>query len=280
MQKLRAEELWAAGCVRAALPGVVVGQHDDNTSPNAHDFDLAVRGGRTFAALEVTASVDPELIEFWRILDGRGGRWIEPGIAGGWSVSVRPEASVKRLRAELPLLLGALEQAERSIGCASLDSDLGLAEIADSLGVVWANQGGTDYPGSVYVLPELPHERTGGSVPETGDALSVWVSEWMACPSRADNLKKLMRAAVDERHLLVIVPGLASTAPFEVNDLLMRSGAPLPTVAPSLPDEVTHVWVMSTWSGGRGFRWSPARGWETFGNDAELDAAAVLGCLC
>ena len=102
----------------------------------------------------------------------------------------------------------------------------------------------------------------------------------MACSSRADNLKKLMRAAVEERHLLVIVPGLASTSPFEVNDLLMRPAVPLPTVAPSLPDDVTPVWVMSTWSGGGGFRWSPDRGWETIGNDAELDAAAVLGCLC
>jgi hypothetical protein len=41
------------------LPDVVVGEHDDNTSPNTHDFGLAVRGGRMFAALEVTVAVDP-----------------------------------------------------------------------------------------------------------------------------------------------------------------------------------------------------------------------------
>ena len=69
--------------------------------------------------------------------------------------------------------------------------------------------------------------------------------------------------ASDERHLFVIVPGLAGTAPFKVNDLLMRPSAPLSTAAPGLPDEMTHVWVMSTWSGGRGFRWYPNAGWET-----------------
>lgn len=101
-----------------------------------------------------------------------------------------------------------------------------------------------------------------------------------ASPSRSGNLTKLARAASDERHLFVIVPGLAGTAPFEVNDLLIRPGAPLPTATPSLAGEVTHVWVMSTWSEGRGFRWSPDAGRETSGNDAALDAAAVLNCRC
>ncbi|WP_229076826.1 hypothetical protein [Actinoplanes sp. DH11] len=280
MQKLRAEELWAASCVRATLPAVVIGQHDDNTSPNTHDFDLAVQGGRTFAALEVTAAVDPELLKFWKVLDGRGKRWIEPSIAGGWAVSVRPDASVKKLRAELPGFLGALEQVPPLYGRDILDTDPGFAKIADSLGVLGAHQAGTNYPGSIYVMPELPTERTGGCVPQTGDALSTWIGEWTACPSRLDNLTKLARAAAVEHHLFVIVAGLAGTAPFEVNDILMRPGAPPPAVAPNLPDEVTHVWVMSTWSGGRGFRWSPDAGWGTFANDADIDAAAVLGCLC
>ena len=61
MQKLRAEELWVAACVRAAEPGVIVGQHDDNTSRNVHDLDLSRPGGRTFAALEVTTAADPEV---------------------------------------------------------------------------------------------------------------------------------------------------------------------------------------------------------------------------
>ena len=47
-------------------------------------------------------------------------------------------------------------------------------------------------------MPELPTERTGGFVPQTGDALSAWIGRWAACPSRPDNLTKLARAAVDE----------------------------------------------------------------------------------
>lgn len=178
MQKLHAEKLWAAGCVRAALPGVVVGQHDDNTSPNTHDFDLAVLGGSAFAALEVTAAVDPELIEFWKIVNGRGERWIDPSITGGWAVSVRADASVKKLKAELPLLLSALEQARLPYGRDILDSDPGFAEIADNLGVLRARQTGPSYPGSIYVMPELLAERTGGFVRQTGDALCTSIGDW------------------------------------------------------------------------------------------------------
>jgi hypothetical protein len=280
MQKLRAEELWVAACVRAAEPGVIVGQHDDNTSRNDLDLDLSLPGGRTFAALEVTTAADPDVIKFWKVLDGQGGRWDEPSIAGGWSVGVRPTASLKTLRTELPLLLGALERTGPRSRRNALEGDGALEEIADRLGVIYARQGGTDFPGSIYLTPELPAERTGGCVPTTGDALSDWGGNWVADPLRDGDRRKLMRPVGCERHLFVIVPGLAATVPFEVNDLLMRPGAPLPVAAPRLPDEVTHVWVMSTFAGGRGFRWSPVSGWQSFSNDAEPDASVVVGCTC
>ncbi|MEU8234176.1 hypothetical protein AB0C12_31700 [Actinoplanes sp. NPDC048967] len=162
----------------------------------------------------------------------------------------------------------------------ALDGDSAIAELAASMGILHAHQSRTDFPGSIYVTPEIPAERTGGCVPTSGDALSEWVGDWAACPSRPDNLTKLMRPVGVERHLFVIVPGLASTAPFEVNDLLMRPGAPVPVAAPRLPDGVTHVWVMSTWSGASGFRWSLIVGWQTFANDAQLDATAVARCSC
>jgi hypothetical protein len=81
-------------------------------------------------------------------------------------------------------------------------------------------------------------------------------------PATAGTERRLHRDRESGRrlHLFVIVPGLAGTALFEVKDLLIRPGAPLPTATLSLPAEVTHVWVMSTWSEGRGFRWSPDAG--------------------
>jgi len=52
----------------------------------------------------------------------------------------------------------------------------------------------------------------------------------------------------------VLFPGF-TTAPFSASDLLMRSDAPLPDAAPSLPDGITHVWAMSMWSSGEVFHY-------------------------
>ena len=153
MVDLRDEEFWAAGCVQAALPDVTVGQHDDNSAgkQNAHDLDLSLAGERTFAAMEITAAADPDLIACWKLINSGDGRWIEPAIAGGWAVTIRPTARYKRLAKELPLLLEALEQ----VGLDRLPRRRTgwdhLAAVSDELDIVRAHQGGTDFPGSIYV---------------------------------------------------------------------------------------------------------------------------------
>ena len=110
MVKLRDDELWAAASVQAALLGVTVGQHDDNTASGMHDLDLSIGGGRTFGAMEITAAVDPTLIQGQKVLDRRGGRWIAPELAGGWAIDVRSESRLNRLFQELPPLLQTMEQ--------------------------------------------------------------------------------------------------------------------------------------------------------------------------
>ena len=144
--------------------------------------------------------------------------------------------------------------------------------MASELGVVSAYQGGTDYPGSIYPTIAQPSERAGGMVPETGDALSRWIGDWLRESRRADNLRKLTRSGLPERHAFVIVAGFA-TAPFPVVDLLMRPAAPAPTIPPDLPSEVTHVWTMSAWTSGDGTRWSPDVGWTNFVKIFTADSA-------
>lgn len=53
-------------------------------------------------------------------------------------------------------------------------------------------------------------------------------------------------------------------ADFDMTGLMLRDGAPIPTVDPQLPDCLTHVWVASTWATGNGYRWSRQCGWEEF----------------
>ncbi|MEV4483635.1 hypothetical protein [Micromonospora coxensis] len=262
MTSLRGEERWVKACIEAALPGVEAKQHDDNSRDSMHDLDL-IRTGERFGAVEVTAAADGESIALWKLMNRPGERWIEPDLMGGWMVTLLPSAPRKGLRSRLPIMLSELERCGvrdvRRYRCSTGGSAAMLAQ----LGVVAAHQGETDYPGSIYITIELPLERSGGWVADNGDALAEWVSRWVLESHEADNLRKLEGSGASERHLFVILPSF-TTAPFAAAELLMREGAPLPTVPPTLPLAVTHLWVMSTWSAANGFRWSPDDGWSRF----------------
>jgi hypothetical protein len=267
---LRPEEQLAAACIRSALPGIEVEQHDDNSEPAMHDLNLVLRG-RPFGAVEVTAAMDSESTELWNLVHQRDARWIEPDLAGGWSVALLPSARFNRIRAELPALLAELEcLGIREIGRHRSRPDPLLSQ-AKSLGIATARQGGTDFPGSVYFTIRIPTQRMGGWVEDTGDALSVWISEWLAETGRANKLRKLAKSGLAERHLFVILPPF-STAPFQAFDVLLKNDAPAPTVTPTLPPEVTHVWAVSMWATGDGFRWSPDGGWARFGKVFDITA--------
>ena len=206
---------------------------------------------------------DSECMALWRLMNGDAERWQEPGLRGGWMVSLEPTARARRLRRELPHLLSALEgHGMREVGD-GFHCDHPLATLADKLGIISAHQGETDFPGSIYSTIEQPADRTGGCVADIGDALAAWISAFLMKPEQADVLGKLARSGASATHAYVIVPPF-STAPFAVTDLLMRSEAPLPLARPLLPESVTHVWVAGTWSSGDGFRWSPESQWTKF----------------
>lgn len=238
MSRARAEEVWVAQCIEAALPGVDVAQHDDG-SANAM-YDLQFRSGSTlFAACEVTAAADQEAIELWNLLNS-GGRWIEPGLSGGWLLSLTSQCRAKALRRQAPALLAALE-----VNLFDWDARDRLVAI----GVRDVRQSSTSFPGSIYITLARDSELTGGMVPETGDPLVEWFDEWILDPSQTHNLDKLRRSALPEKHLFVLVPGF-STMPFPAYDILLSNDAPLPVRAPLLPDGLTHAWFMSTWTSG------------------------------
>lgn len=189
-----------------------------------HDLDICFPDGRR-GAVEVTAAADADAIEFWNLINSRGERWIEPELRGGWTVLALPTARAKRLRKELPTLLRMLED-RRVVELSANHNDLedGLGSFARDLGIVHAHQGGTDFPGSIYILPELTFEQSGGMVGETGDLLADWISEYLAAPDQNDVRRKLARSGAEERHVFIIFPGF-TPAPFTVGYLLMEDGA-------------------------------------------------------
>ena len=252
------EEQWAADCMQTALPGVRVEVHDDNSAPSMHDLNLW-RGESLVGAAEVTTATDPDCTELWNLINGKRERWIVPALRGGWMIMVTPRANAKRLRRELPHLLAGLE----ATGIRQIGPRGKPVGDAAQLGIVSANQSGTSFPGSIYLSIKQAPEQTGGFVPETGDALADWLTEWMAKPSEVTNLGKLRRSNAEQRHYFVLLPGF-TTAPFAVTDLLMRPNAPAPTVPPRLPNGITHVWAMSMWNTGDGFYWSAQSQWARF----------------
>lgn len=225
---------------------------------------------------------DGQSFALWKHVNGREGRWIVPNLAGGWMIELDPAAQGNDLRRQLPNLLRDLEaHSVREFGSGYRHRGERYRPDAERLGIAHGRQGGTDFPGSVYFTIDLPIERTGGIVASTGDALVEWANEWIIDPGRADNLRKLAASGMAERQLCLVLPDFA-TVPFGVLDLLTREGAPLPTVPPILPPEVTHLWVLSVWTMADGVRWSPDGGWSHFAkrfdqvDDADAPEAATL----
>ena len=262
---LRAEEEFARTLMSNAL-GVPVVQHDDNSEPGMYDLDVLHRDGPAGAA-EVTAAADPESISFWRAIDS-GERWIEPSLKGGWAVRALPSARAKELRRTLPSFLSSLEVAGiRHLGDGRR-VNARLEQVASSLKIISAFQGGTDFPGSIYVIPEFPSERTGGWLADTGNALAEWLGEFLASSKCSDVRRKLADSGAPERHAFIFFPGFDSEAPFSVTDLLAIDDALLPEVDPVLPPEVTHAWAASSWSTGNCVWWSPEKGWAAIAKPA------------
>jgi hypothetical protein len=270
---LRPEEEWARGLIAAAL-GLEVVQHDDGSADGMHDLDVYDDRVRN-AAVEVTAAADGQIIALWKLVNPPGQRWIEPALAGGWMITLRADARAKRLRGELPALLEQLETAGiRAVDVDYLHPADPVRQRVEGLGIASVSQGDTDFPGSIYLTVDIDGERSGGFIADDSNAVAAWLSEFLADDERSDVRHKLERSGLPERHAFVIVPGF-SEAPFTATDPLARDDAPVPTVPPSLPAEISHVWVMSTWSSRWGFRWSPSPiGWQRFAKGANARLSA------
>ncbi|MEO6857684.1 MAG: hypothetical protein ABI323_03745 [Solirubrobacteraceae bacterium] len=247
--------------------------HDDGSRPSMYDLSIQLPDGEV-GAVEVTMAADREAVQLSRLVNQEK-RWIEPMLEAAWHVSALPQASGKRLFAELPQLLAEMEERGAS-PFISIEHDQGNPDPwmkrAFELRLESVNRSDTtDYPGAIYISVE--GRELAGYVPQTGDAVAEWIGDFLAGEERADIRKKLGLADARERHAFVWVP-LFHTAPWAVLGALTASPVPLPTKPPQLPKEVTHVWVMSTWGERSGLRWSRTAGWSRFDDERESSSAS------
>lgn len=252
MRPLRGDECWAAAIIRAAL-GVPVHLHDDGSAPGMYDLRIDQPQGP--AAAEVIACIDAEAVEAWKLISKRGGFLTLDGLSRQWTVRILPTARVKELHQLLSTKLSSLEQGgQYTWECDERPSNEGVVTAS-------ATKGGT--PGKVYLPLHRPADLTSGWAPSTGNPLARWIGGWLGEPERRDVLAKLAQSGLGERHVFVFVYGF-STAPFDVQYLLMEDHPALPVRQPELPAEVTHAWLASTWDTPRGVRWDPQDGWRRF----------------
>jgi hypothetical protein len=259
MSRIRVEEQFAAACVEAALPGIVVYHHDNNVRSSAYDFDLA-SGSKIVAAMEVTSVTDGDAVALYkRLVDA--GPFTFPGLSGGWIVSVQPGVDTRPLLSKVEDVLTELESVGIDRFRPNAQSHDPLMTLAYSLGIRSAFRSRGRSAGSVRFLPWYPIDRSAGFVRPDGNALSDWLGDWLRDPACADNLDKLRRSGMGERHLFILLP-LLPLAPFEVFDVFLEGSAP--DCDPVLPPDVTHVWAASDRANVAGWRWSPGEGWSRF----------------
>jgi hypothetical protein len=258
MVTLRSEEAWAAACMEAARPGLEVRQFDDNSGAAMHDLDLW-RWDKRVGACEVTAAAHGDSTQLWKLANAPKGRHIEDGLQGGWLLTLEMTCRWKILRPALRPFLSSLES--RNITrVGHWDDPQDVRETARTLGIHHAMQSSTSFLGSVYFTLNLPSEMSCGIVPDDGNTLSSWLSEWINHPDRARKIEKVVRSKAQERHLFVILPSF-NVAPFAAADVLRQDYGPLPITSPELPSGLTHIWTMSTWNSGDVLNWSSGSGW-------------------
>lgn len=94
------------------------------------------------------------------------------------------------------------------------------------------------------------------------DLVLDWLDHVLASPSLADVRSKLAATGADERHAAI---GVTSSSPGEAVFALSRWESSLPPRPPTLPEEITHLWLLGSFYD-RHLAWYPEHGWfETRG---------------
>lgn len=178
-----------------------------------------------------------------------------------WTLTLEEDAHLDTLLREATGLLSQLTEDGRL-----LDGDLGdFSKLVDhghvaagrlrELGVLEAySQPATpDFPAALVLRAHGLDVARGPHWDALLDHLAAWFDSKQGRNKRA----KLQAAGCDETHLLVEV---AFSPPAEPWFALSRDRSDLPTHAPRLPEEVTHLWIWS--QPGRCLSWSERSGWE------------------
>lgn len=177
--------------------------------------------------------------------------------SGLWSVGLTLDARIWQIYKLLPSLVTDLLAAGESDLEIYNDWPPGaLADRARRLGIKHLSQVEAAGDRVIFLPP-----GAGGIVPSDPNAITEWLNDVLVNdPDYQDTTQKLLSRAADERHIFLLA---GSATPWGVEELLRRLDIGLPSEAPSVPSEITHVWAVSSFTTPLGALWERDRGWTT-----------------
>jgi hypothetical protein len=248
----------AIGIVRRHVGdrGVVL----DLSSGHEPDFRIDYRDGRC-AIGEVGWHEDQHWRAIWEATLKRGEipQVVElPTGSGLWSVGLTLDARIWRIYKQLPQLIVDL------VGSGASNLDIyetwppgDFADRARDLGIKHLSQVEGDSDRAIFFPP-----GSGGVVPTDPDAITDWLDTVLVSDvAYRDTTRKVLERAADERHVFLLA---GSATPWGVEERLRRLDVSLPSRAPSVPSNITHVWAVSSFRTRLGVLWERNRGWSTF----------------
>jgi len=250
----------AAARVVARLTGERVTLQDDGSQNTMPDIRIDYSNGPP-VFMEVWADIEENYAATWALLMKRQHQL--PFVAAAqrlgrsWQITVGRGTHLRRLEAELEHLLMDLEQAgetfERvaTLNVLKASSHPTVRRLVE-LGVVML----TSAPSAYGVVRLYPEGITGPAVRKWEPVLD-WIAETLTSPRLADVRAKLAGTNADERHVFL---GVTYTSPSDVFFALTIDEQTLPLEDPTLPPEITHLWLMNT-PIERCIAWFPDRGW-------------------
>lgn len=280
---------------------VQVERFDDGTAPRQPD-GLIQLADATTAPLEVVSDHDVAYNRLSDALKRQGSTIGLPADEASWYISIRHNANLKRIRELAPALLRSLPAGDLREGVVPADT--------------WA--AGQDHADQLEALATLGVAYL-AAIPDHHGAIVIRTNGWSTWDDAIDMLPWIARVLEREhdvstklgehgglqRHAFIwatIGSAYAVTEALTAADAPPLDRAPGPEIDedlleavfgpfddvdepailgdPTLPSEITHLWIASTLSRRHAFHWSPDGGWEQTGwvtPGHEDDVAVLLG---
>jgi hypothetical protein len=258
-----------AARVVARLTDETVTLQDDNSAHGMPDMRIDYSDDRV-GYVEVTTDIDRPYAQMTSILRAKGNGLPRelpvPDLGYVWFLGLSGRARHAQLDRELPTLLAQLEETGVIPRVVS-----GAQELADSanahlrqlaeLGVVDVSARPTKDSGVEREPGRVLMFAAGASGPAEVEEVAFisWINDLLVSQPLESKRAKLARTRADERHLFL---GISYTTDWAGFLPLTAEQTAVPDMAPSLPDEISHLWLMNFQAPGRCLVWYPDLGWR------------------